>query len=416
MSRLTHTRRWTEESGVVLPMTLMFLMILSTLAAALLTVGSLEVQTASNHLRATQALFVAEAGLEDAFNAFRTDSTRVTAATSGLTVVPGLAGPGANLAAFGTYAVTYQSAGPDTVRVVSRGTTPSGGVNTPATRTLTTVFSTTFTSTDAIRTRLNLTISGNPIVSGLCGSVHANGGVNISGNPTLSGTVTATGTLTNTGNGTMAAGSGGGRSPKPIPTIDPAAFLTRAKSMVPPNELFQFRSNGQVLNGTDTVIAMLSPGQEFRGWKYNAGSPTKWDFSANTGYNGTYYLEGNAVVSGNPGTTSTPWVTTLLATGDIEISGTPVIKTALRDTLFVAGKDVKINGNPDQSFEGLIAAHEQVGISGNPNVNGYIIAEEKLDTSGTVTGTGLSGNPTITYNCGLNPPLAGPLQVLVWGL
>ena len=197
--------------------------------------------------------------------------------------------------------------------------------------------------------------------------------------------------------------------------MNPAEFLAAAKKSLPANQLYQMLGDGRVLAGDGALLTTLAPGAEYRGWKYLAGTPARWDLSANTGYDGTYYLEGNVTVSGNPGTPATPWRTSVIATGDIEISGNPVISTFMTDTLLVAGLDVKINGNPNQSFTGLIAAHEQFSISGNPSITGYILAEDWPSTSGTVTENNLSGNPVIVYDCGLNPPVAGPLQILTWG-
>lgn len=398
-----------EERGIALPLALVVMALLSAVAVALLSVGDREVQISSNHLRATQAQYLAVSGMEEAFDFFRNNPTEVSSAPPGLTVLA-LAGPDPTMAVSGIYAVQYQSAGTDTALLVSTGTSAGGGE-----RVLRAVLTTSFSGNDAILTGQGLTISGNPTVTGACGSAHANGDVGISGNPVFSGSVTASGSYQVSGTPTVGPGSGGGTPPKSVPPINPTDFLAKAKQLLPPDQIFQLKADGRVLDGNDAVLALLSSGDTYRGWKFNMGTPVVWDLSGNVGFDGTYFLEGDAKVQGNPGSPGTPWQTTIIATEDIEISGTPVIDTHLRDTFLVAGRDVKINGNPDQRFEGLIAAHEQVGISGNPSIEGFIIAEDQLDTSGMVTGTGLSGNPTITYNCGLNPPITGPPQILAWG-
>jgi hypothetical protein len=76
---------------------------------------------------------------------------------------------------------------------------------------------------------------------------------------------------------------------------------------------------------------------------------------------------------------------------------------------------VKISGNPSQGFTGLIGAHEQIDVSGNATIKGFIIAEDAASASNTAKQNTISGNPTITYNCGLNTPLQGPLPILTWG-
>lgn len=424
-----------NERGVALPLALMAFVVLGAFSAALLAVGSSEVQIASNHLGATQANFLAEAGLEDAFNTLRTNQRYTTNASATPTYIAYNSQFGGVDNAIGNYMVTYQTAGTYTFRVVSTGTSFIGGIGglggdqrATAQKILRAVMSTSFSSNDAIRTNGPLTISGNPTVTdpvrvaGQCGNVHTNDDILVSGSPSISGAATASGgpdgqnDYTITGNPTVGPGSGGDQSAKPIPVIDPTNFLNTAKATLPATQVFQMMANGQVLDGDNNLITTLVSGDDYHEWRYTAGSPAQWQLSGNTGINGIYYFEGNVSVSGNPGTSSTPWVTTLIATGDITVSGNPEIQTSLTDTLFIAGLDVSISGNPHNGFNGLIAAHEQFSLSGNPTINGFIIAEDASHTSNTVTSNTVNGNPTINYDCGLNPPLQGPLQVISWGL
>jgi len=144
-------------------------------------------------------------------------------------------------------------------------------------------------------------------------------------------------------------------------------FLAIAKASLPADHLFQMKANGQVLNGSDGLITTLVSGAQgsdpYCGWKYTAGSHAEWKLNSVAKCDGTFYFEGDANVSGNPG----PWKTTLIATGDIVISGTPTIQTdnthktncgtncyTVRDTVFVAGYDVKINGDATVGY-GMIA-------------------------------------------------------------
>lgn len=402
-----------NEQGAALPLALMGLLVLGTASAALLTMGSSEVQIAANHLSGTKAQYLAEAGLEDTFNVFRTNANLVTAnVPTTLTSVPGLNGPGTTLTASGNYTVQYRAAGPNTVLVTSIGTSAIGG----AQRTLRAVMSSAFISNDAIRTNGPLTISGNPTVTGGCGNVHTNDILTMSGNPSVTGSATASGTYSVSGNPTVGPGSGGGMPQEPIPVINPADFLGTAQATLSANQVFQMRSDGRVLDGNNTLITTLSSGQSYNGWRYTSGTPAQWSLSDNTGYDGVYYLEGNVSISGDPGSQLIPWRTTILATGDLVVSGNPEITPLLTDILFVAGLDIRMSGNPALGFNGLIAAHEQIDLGGNPTITGYIIAENATSTSNTVTASRISGNPTITYSCNFNPPLQGPLQILSWGL
>lgn len=408
-----------NERGVALPLALMAFVVLAALSAALLAIGSSEVQIASNHLHGTQAFYVAEAGLEHAYSVLRITPTLVTTnPPDSPTTVPGIAAC-TPLGGFGCYTVQYRSAGANTntVFVVSTGTSTTGG----AQRVLRVSMSTFFVSDDAIRTTGPLTISGNATVQGQCGGIHTNDDLALSGNPSLSGAATASGgpdgqnDYTVTGNPSVGPGSGGDQPQQTIPVINPADFLNSAKASLPANQVFQMKANGQVLDGNGTLIITLPSGDSYNGWRYTYGTPAQWQLSGSTGVNGTYYLEGNVTVSGNPGS-PTPWVTTLIATGDLIVSGNPEIQPSLTDTLFIAGLDISISGNPSNGFNGLIAAHEQFSLSGNLTINGFLIGEDASATSSTVTSNTVNGNPTITYSCGLNPPLQGPLQILSWGL
>jgi len=406
------TRAVRDERGVVLPLTMLILVVLAALATALLGIGSSEVFIAGNHVRATQALFTAEAGLEHALDVFRTTPALVTAATAitTLTAVPGLPSSGTKVGAVGSYVVQYRSAGADTIEVVSTGTTSLGS----GTRAVRATLTTSFTSKDAVLTQKDLKISGNPTIGGTCGSVHTNEDLDASGNPTATGPMTASGTFPNVSKlEDIGAGSGGSKPTKPIPVIDPAQVLLKAQASVPASQLFRMLSTGTVLDGLGTVLAILAKGDTFNGWKYEAGSG--WQLSGNTATDGTYYLEGNVKVSGNPGSPQTPWKTTILATGDVEISGNPEATTHFGETFIIAGADVKISGNPSQGFTGLIGAHEQIDISGNATFTGFVIAEDGASDSKTVKDNTISGNATITYECGLPTPLQGPVQILTWG-
>lgn len=155
-----------DERGLVLPLVLVFLLILASLTSALLMAGSSEVMIATNLLQGIQAQYLAEAGLQDAFNVFRTTPTLVSGAPNGLTTVPGLAGPGTTLATFGGYLVRYRRIGANTIRVVSIGTSAAGG----AQQVIGAVLSNAFTTNNAVLVEDNLAVSGNPTINGSCGT------------------------------------------------------------------------------------------------------------------------------------------------------------------------------------------------------------------------------------------------------
>lgn len=414
--KIVTTRRYRmrDDRGLILPLALMAFVVLGALAAAILSTGGSEAQIASNHLRAIQAQFLAEAGLEHTFNTLRTTPNLVTIANTTLQTIV----PTAQLGGAGSYTVQYQAAGTNTVRVVSTGTPAIGGSQ----EIRRAIMSTFFHSNDAILTAGNLAISGNTDVlatGGQCGNVHTNSNLQLSGSAIdISGSATASGSYTTTGNPDVGPGSGGSTPTQTIPAINPTDFLNIAIATLPANHVFQMTSNGQILDGSGGLLTTLVSGGSYNGWRYTSGTTAEWQFSGSAdNVNGTYYFEGDARLSGSPGSTANPWVTTLIATGNIIITGGPEIQTSLTDTLFIAGRDIDIHGNPGNTvFNGLIGAHEQFNLGSNVTVNGFLIAEDADSVSSLVTSNTVSGGPTINYNCGSNPPLQGPIQMLSWGL
>lgn len=420
-------KRLGDDRGLILPLALMAFVVLGALAAAILSIGGSEAQIASNHLRAVQAQFLAEAGLEHAFNTLynstQTPPNLVTNASANLQNIVS----NSSLGGAGSYAVQYQAAGDYTVRVVSTGASAIGGSQ--AIRRA--IVSTLFRSNDAILTDGGMTVGGSTDVlatGGTCGNVHANGNLTLNGsNVTINGNATASGTYTAAANPTVGSGSGGSKPTETVPHIDPADFLTVAKAKLPVGNIIQMKADGKVLNGSGALLTTLASGGTYNGWTYTcSNSPcppgtAAWQFSGNAGnVDGTYYFEGNATVTGSPGNPD-PWKTTLIATGDIKITGNPTIGAdaayTVHDSLFIAGRDVQIKGTPSNGYNGLIAAHEQFDFSGTGTIVGLIIGENAPDTPGSlVSANTVNGNITLTYNCGSTPPLQGPLQFLSWGL
>ncbi len=430
MSRLSRPVGWVRDNrGVALPLALMAFVVLVALSAALLAVGSSEVQIAVNHLRNTQAQFLAEAGLEHAFTKLRTTPSLMASANATLQNVADNSQLGGAGSAIGSYNVQYQAAGANTVRVVSTGISAIGSSQ----KIRRAVMSTFFRSNNAILTDGSLTVGGSTDVlatGGTCGNVHANQNLTLQGsNVIISGTATATGAYTATANPTVGTGSGGNTPRETIPHIDPADFLTAATNLLAGHldHLYQMTVNangeGEVHNGSGTLLQTLNSGDTSAcGWKYTADTPlATWKLDSNTPCGGTYYFQGTAEVASSPGDDSNPWNTTLIATGDVKITGNPTIGAdaayTVHDSLFIAGRDVKIQGTPSNGYNGLIAAHEQFDLSGTGTIVGLIIGENATDTPGSlVSANTVNGNITLTYNCGSNPPLQGPLQYLSWGL
>jgi hypothetical protein len=261
----------------------------------------------------------------------------------------------------------------------------------------------------AVLTEGDLVVNGNPTISGSLGSVHTNANLSVLGNPTIAHNATATGTYTQQGNPTIGGISGGGRPRMRIPTITLELFRGLAD--------YELRRDGKVYAGQSGAAGL--PGMllwdtangPFRGWRRDSSGT--WSLSGNED-KGTYYIEGDAAISGNPGSRIAPWQASVFATGSIKVSGTPVMTAATKGLGLVAGGHLDITGNAQQRFNGALLARGRLAISGNPEVIGYIIAASAATTSAEVTGTSrISGNIRITYD-GRGEGVPGGITVDRW--
>ena len=187
-----------------------------TLTVALRNTGTDEVQVTQNHLRATQAQLLAEAGLEAAYTKLRQDSALVVNAPASKTTLA-LAAPGVTLAAAGSYTVQYQK-GPDprTVMVLATGTGAAGGQ-----KTLRVTVTTNFSPDTAILVDGKLKIHGEVQVTRECGNVHSNGDVDVDldGKGKIERRLTGSGKKYDDHHGkNVDSGSGGNKPKKVIPT------------------------------------------------------------------------------------------------------------------------------------------------------------------------------------------------------
>jgi len=391
---------------MVLVVGLMLIVVLMLLGTTAVMTSTTVMKISSNYKQNEQVFYLADAGIQHArvfLNQNQSNWDSYAYATAQTLIAS------TQLANIGTYTVTIQDGGGGSRRVSSTGNTSSNA------RAVVEALMRLgpYTPGSAITVGGDLTVSGNPTVSGTNGGVHANGDLSISGSPNITADATASGTYSASGNPTVGGTAAGGQSTETIPTVNPADFFSQRD--------FRLASDGKVYNSAG--IEQPMPGNKWNNWDFSGG---KWTLSGNSTVNGTFYIEGNTVISGNPGDSEDPWIASLIATGDIEISGNPVVRPpnqsdpgglfrdGTENLLFVAGRDLKINGNPQQGFQGIMAAHEQISASGNPTLNGFIIAEDAEAISGTVTGNSIGGNMNITYNGGMGNPFPGDVEMRTW--
>jgi hypothetical protein len=135
-------------------------------------------------------------------------------------------------------------------------------------------------------------------------------------------------------------------------------------------------------------------------WGYTAGDG--WTLNSTTVTQGTYYVEGNATISGSPGTAKAPAVLSIVAEGSISITGSPKLKPDTTELLFVTDEDLKILGTIDLigesvNVEGQMLVRGQVDIGGNATLDGQLIANDE-DVGDLVTSNSVHGNASITYS------------------
>ena len=423
-----------NESGVALVVALLLMAVMIALVPAAMQMTTGETDRTQNFKENREAFFIAEAGLEHA--KALTEASSLRAALAGPDdLVTAISGITADDDDNGTFGIGTQVTRPDGNlydEVALNGNTyyiraydnddgnadfdidniiilHSVGIVDGITTTVEAeVYNPPGIPVSAVTTNGNLTISGNPGITGNCGSAHANGDLDISGNPTIDENATASGSYLASGSPSVGGTSGGSLPNINIPLLDPTQFEPYAD--------YTLAADGNVYDASGTFVGS-SP---WNGWDY---SSPKWTLSGNSAIDAFYYIEGDTVISGTPGSPGTPWEVTIVATGFIEISGNPRFinkknpsdPVDIQNIFMLAGTDVKYNGNANQTIDGIIYATEQISLSGNPNINGAVMAYDSFSVEGLVSQNGISGDPNITYGCGLTVPSGSvTIEVISW--
>lgn len=305
----------------------------------------------------------------------------------------------------------------------------------------------TFAAQNAILTGGDLQIQGATIVGGNAGSVHSNGDIDFVGNSySISEQVSATGSISgNTSN--VGGGTTAGADPQDIPPVEPRDIYTLNR-LTYSGEWWDLCSDGTVHQpGSTPCQGPLEPtfvvGNEFRGWDFNL-HPTNgpvWSASSDAGdYPGVYYVfGGSADISGGPGSDLDRWATTIITEGapiagepckknfgDIFVSGSPKMTTKIDGLQLVAGRDLLLTGSSSgggAGVEGLLAAQEQVELSGNVSigqpppstVGGAVVAEDRCDTDSSPVHTNdIDGSITIYHDDSFDVPLNNLIRSVLW--
>jgi Tfp pilus assembly protein PilX len=435
-----------DESGTALLASVLFVVLITGAGMATVMATSVNQNASNNVLTSKQAFYLAEAGLQHGKTFLTQNQSNWTtyASVTAQTLLPYT-----SLASTGGYRVTVQDGGGGSLLIRSTGTA-SGNAQTVV-QSLATRINTAYTPRYAFMTGKDINMNVNASIQGTSGGVHANGELYIENSPTINTDATASGLYSLPyGTPTVGGASGGGTPLEPIPAIRPSDFYAYRDYLL--------ASDGKVYDKNGVYVGSGAGGKGWYGWQYLA-SKQQWSIAGgkiwticNNYLNGTFYVEGNAEISGD--FNNSAWDATVIATGSINVdskninikppapngtfcNGSTTYHPETKDILFLAGGDIYIsppsNGKA-QTFKGLIAAHEQIAVKGysTTTINGALLAEDAATTSRVVEGddylgycrcSATTGAMKIIYNGAAdisNPTLqggtggTGTVNIMTW--
>lgn len=255
----------------------------------------------------------------------------------------------------------------------------------------------------------DLVIDGNVTVTGPAGdtTIHTNADLTFDGGTSnITGSVTATGALDcddpcNNVSGTVTSGA----TPIPVPEVHADDYRIWAN--------YVLTDSGTMTDANGTVLCTASGKTTCNDWSYSPASG--WDLNSSTVPAGTYYVEGDATISGSPGSKASPAVLSIVAEGSISITGSPKLAPHTTELLFVTDQDLKILGAIDLigesvTVEGQMLVRGQADIGGNAQLDGQLIINDE-NVGSLVTSNSIHGNASITYSGGLG---TGTYAVTGW--
>lgn len=288
----------------------------------------------------------------------------------------------------------------------------------------------------------SLEFRGNPtFLTGAAVGIHTNASIDVGGSTFADGCVTASGEGHVSGAFVQPPECPipGGQPIVVIPVVDPRAHWSESEYDLCPDGKVRagpahVEYGNTAVNAPCTGSALVASAATtaFRGWKFfgccDQSRWATWKYEANNAHDGVYYVyEGTAVIVSSPGAELLPWEVSILAEahgsecgalqgGDIIIAGNPEMTphSSTGNLQLLAGRDIDIAGNAN--FSGLAAAHEQIEITGDLDVqDGSFLAESgECDTPGSpVPLSYVGGGATVNNNGPIATELSAPVFVLV---
>jgi Tfp pilus assembly protein PilX len=416
-----------EESGTALLASVLLVVLLTGAGMAAVMTTSVNQDRSKNVLTSKQAFYLADAGIQHAKTFLNQNQSNwnTYATTQVQTLLPYTA-----LGQTGGYSVTVKGGGNGSLLLTSTGT--AAGTATAVVQSLMTNTPSYIPAKYAFLTGKNLLVSANDSIQGTGGGVHANGNLTIMNSPTIAADATASGTYTNAGTPSIGGTSGGSKPLEPIPAISPADNQTHFYA----SRDYLLDCDGKVYD----VNGVLQATSSWNGWSYSGTcSAATWTMNSSSTINGTLYVNGDVVITGAVGTTTTPWIVSIIAVKSINVSSLNIVarppastdgalyKAATQNILFLAGGDIFIHpqSGGTATFTGFLLAYEQIGVNGTSTltINGTLLAADQATVCTVIT-----ANPYITGNTTTNAPkinyagnlvnamlgTSGGVQVMTW--
>lgn len=175
-------------------------------------------------------------------------------------------------------------------------------------------------------------------------------------------------------------------------------------------------SNARIGGGTGSVTVLASAERD--------GTPDETDWES--------YKRGADGDGGDPGYLENPPTTAGGTSGNIIIEGNPTLAHAIPGVQLVADRDIILKGQSGTTFEGLIAAHEQIANAGSAALNGAVFAEDSWRSPSEPTSPGswvgpgsaigfndctttcAKGNMNVSYNGTILAALPGVTRLTSW--
>ncbi len=448
-----------NENGFVMATVILLLLVLGTLIFTSTQWSATDIKRTANYTKTRDAFYVAEAGLQRAFNFMNYDDTGICpgAAGDGMDAeIDGSNWPSAIFTDFdyndGQYTVTAVDNNDDGNQNTDLDNTivlTSTGIKKNVTATIeAVVFRPLFESDGALVTNGELIANGGFDIYGTNGTAHSNTDFDQAGGSGSDTFSSSTGpcsgdTCTNTGGGES-------KAMKPLPKITDAeiqAFKNKSNVVL--------RADGKIevhdlsLDPTDGNFSTIlkkqagcwktdgetggqcaSPGDLWydEDQLYGSIMKTGSTWSVTGLYvpdNAMLYVEGDIGVTGSPD----PWTVSIVSEGYINLVGgttisnyrDPNMDPATQDMFFLAGTDFQMAGGVNLGVtgsleQGWIAVRDQMDVGGNVFLRGWMIATDISTAENLVSGENkLHGGIEIEYNGDMQAPFLGcKLNVLSW--